>query len=904
MSTLAEEKSDRGHTLKPGDRLGRYSIISFLAAGGMGEIYVALDTRLDRRVAVKVLPGSYGGDPERLRRFEHEARAASRLSHPNLIATYDVGERGEMPYLVTELLEGKTLRRVMHERPLPQSQALELALQILRGLACAHERGIVHRDLKPSNVFVTTDGHVKILDFGLAKLIQPEWKEAGGEDETLSSVSTPGLILGSAGYMSPEQVRGAASGPASDIFSFGVLLYEMLTGRRAFKRESAVETMNAILTDMPEWGRDEVTPALSAILSRCLAKDPQDRFPAAREVVFVLEEVASGQSITASSTSQTMSQALAAIGTRHQVALAMLLLVAAIGLFGSFYSASSSTEAETLTDPPGSLSSVRATARRLTSHGRIEDAAFSADGTFMAYAAGGSNGRINLRLRHIPSGSDIELLEAPEGGMLRTAGFAPDGNHVYFRDYDAQSSLGLARLPLMGGTPQRLLEGNYSRLSFSPDGSQFAILAADRAAETSSLIVAASDGSNRRVIATLSGESQFIGAPAWIGQADRIVVATVVPDQTTSATEIDLATGEMRPFNLCPEIGGISDIQSLTSGGMIATSASRKDGQVWILTPDGSQCHPLTSDPSSYRLAASSGRHSALGVIGSQETYNLWELTLDGSEAPFRLTRGLNTRDGFDGIALLPDGRIVYTRNDSGIPGGNVDLWIHDRSTGSRRLTDSIEDESAPAISPDGRAVVFRRTAEDFSSTLWIMNLEGGEPRLLVSGQTPLGPSFSADGRFVYFIVAGEDRKLRLLRVAADGGDPVDVTPSAGCQRGLRVSPDERWIACGAGDQIVIASMQTGRTIRSEPWPPRASGLRWTPDSKTLLYARRWPDLTEFWAIPVNTGVQRKVGSFSSDEIWSYVLSPDGKKITGSRGSVFNDAFSLEIDQNRRELRQ
>ena len=279
-------------TLASGSKLGPYEIVAPLGAGGMGEVYRAKDARLGREVAVKVLPASFSNDPDRLRRSEQEARAAGVLNHPNITAVHDIGTVDGAPYVVTELLEGETLRSRLAGGPLAPRRAIEYALQIAHGLAAAHEKGIVHRDLKPENLFVTKDGRVKILDFGLAKLTQPE--KAGPQTSlpTETAGTEPGVVLGTLGYMSPEQVRGRTADARSDIFSFGAILYEMLSGRRAFHGDSAAETMSAILREEPpdlSVTNQSVSPGLERIVRHCIEKNPEQRFHSAHDVAFALE---------------------------------------------------------------------------------------------------------------------------------------------------------------------------------------------------------------------------------------------------------------------------------------------------------------------------------------------------------------------------------------------------------------------------------------------------------------------------------------------------------------------------------------------------------------------------------------------------------------------------------------
>ena len=283
-------------SLTAGTKLGSYEILALLGAGGMGEVYRARDEKLDREVAIKVLPDSVAADPDALARFEREAKAVAALSHPNILAIHDFGTHEGLSYAVMELLEGETLRGKLDAGPIPQKQAVDYALQIAKGLSAAHEKGVVHRDLKPENLFVLKDGHVKILDFGLAKRVESAPPGPETSAPTRSGRTEPGAILGTMGYMSPEQVRGLPVDHRSDLFSFGAILYEMLSGKKAFRRDTASDTMAAILRDEPSElsgsGRN-ISPAVDNIVRHCLEKDRDNRFQSAKDIVFALSEQSS-----------------------------------------------------------------------------------------------------------------------------------------------------------------------------------------------------------------------------------------------------------------------------------------------------------------------------------------------------------------------------------------------------------------------------------------------------------------------------------------------------------------------------------------------------------------------------------------------------------------------------------
>ncbi len=361
-------------TLATGSRLGPYEILEPIGAGGMGEVYRAKDPRLGREVAIKVLPASFSTDPDRLRRFEQEARAAGLLNHPNITAVYDIGSHEGAPYVVSELLEGETLRAALADGKLSPRKAIDYAIQTAHGLAAAHEKGIVHRDLKPENLFVTGDGRVKILDFGLAKLTHPEKPGVPlTEIPTETARTEPGVVMGTVGYMSPEQVRGRPADVRSDMFTFGAILYEMLSGKRAFRGESAVETMNAILKEDPpdlSLADQAAAPGLERIVRHCLEKNPEQRFQSTRDLAFDLE------SLSGLSAPRLEASTLPVRGRVPPLAvLAALLATLAIGLF-----------AGRLVWKAGPVS--YPSYRRLTfRRGPVVSARFAPDGQMIVYAA-------------------------------------------------------------------------------------------------------------------------------------------------------------------------------------------------------------------------------------------------------------------------------------------------------------------------------------------------------------------------------------------------------------------------------------------------------------------------------------------------------------------------------------
>jgi serine/threonine protein kinase len=454
--------NDAPMPLTPGTKLGPYEIQSPLGAGGMGEVHRARDTRLAREVAIKVLPEAFARDADRLQRFEHEARVLSTINHPNILAIYDVGAEGNTHYLVSELLEGQTLREKMNAGPLSQRRIIEYAVEMARGLAAAHDQGIVHRDLKPDNIFITKDNRVKILDFGLAK---QAFGEAGlsGQTATLNgpSPTQPGTVLGTVGYMSPEQVRGMNVDHRSDLFSFGAILYEMLSGKRAFKGDTSVETMNAILKeDPPELSESgpNISPGLDRVVRHCLEKEPGLRFQSARDLAFDLDSLSSLSS-TAKPLAASRITGVARFRAPIAVAIPLLLLVAAASFWaGHKFSRSSAPVFTRLTFRGGHVSSAR----------------FSPDGQTIVYSASFGDELLQIYTTRpdAPQSRELGLKSSSILAVSRQDELAITLN--YTQTAANAGSGTLARLPLTGGSPRELNEAVGSA-DWAPDGQSLAL---------------------------------------------------------------------------------------------------------------------------------------------------------------------------------------------------------------------------------------------------------------------------------------------------------------------------------------------------------------------------------------------------------------------------------------------
>jgi eukaryotic-like serine/threonine-protein kinase len=441
-----------------GTKLGPYEIVAPLGAGGMGEVYRARDTRLNRTVAIKVLPDQLALDPDRLRRFDQEARVIAAISHPNILALYDVGTSGQTAYLVSEYLEGNTLRERLRGGALTRRRACEWAAQIANGLSAAHDQGITHRDLKPENIFITRDDHVKILDFGLAKL-----SRANAEAETLAATAgtTPGLVMGTVGYMSPEQVRGDEVDYRTDIFAFGAILYEMLSGQRAFHRDTGPETMTAILKEEPPaltTLSSSTPPAIESIVGRCLDKNPNRRFQSAKDLAFALEAVSGGTSATAAPAS------LPKPWRSYLGSISIVSLLLLTGVAGYFFGLRGKSQAR-----PSFL--------RLTrTRGSIETARFAGDGQTVVFSAAWNGQPTRLFFQTLQS-KDSTALPTGDGTQLfsvSNTGELAIGLHSVQSSYWTFTGT-LAQISLTGGAPREVLD-DVEDADWSPDGTNFAVV--------------------------------------------------------------------------------------------------------------------------------------------------------------------------------------------------------------------------------------------------------------------------------------------------------------------------------------------------------------------------------------------------------------------------------------------
>ncbi|MFN2597248.1 MAG: protein kinase [Pyrinomonadaceae bacterium] len=788
----------------PGTRLGRYEIIAPIGSGGMGEVYRARDTQLGREVALKILPAAVSQDADRLRRFELEAQSTSELNHPNILTVFDVGTHDGTSYIVSELLAGETLREQLDGAALSVRKATDYAQQIARGLAAAHERGVVHRDLKPENIFVTADGRIKILDFGLAKLVARVDGDAAQTNVPTRKINTdPGTVMGTVGYMSPEQAAGRAADHRSDIFSFGAVLYEMLAGRRAFRGDTAVETLNAILKEDPQEfstiPNRAIPPSLESLVWHCLEKKPERRFQSAGDLAYALEALSAHSS---GSTSQTVIAPVPATKARALsrerliwIGVCALLLVAAAWLALAHLSRAQPVAR--------TVRLALATPDKVTLPSRVT---VSPDGSRVVFIANSPDGKRLLWVRPLDS-----LTPQPLAGTEDAAApfWSPDSRFVgYFADgklfkIDAAGGRpqalcdvgedrggawsregvilfggleGLYRVPAQGGTPQLATkidpkEEAHRWPYFLPDGRHFVFLADANTTEDHHIRAGTLDsqetqilfGAVSRVAYAPPGYLLYVSQGALVAQAFDASALKIAGDPTTVAEHV-AEVGVNHEFDF-----------SVSDGGVLAYQTGNPQSQFAWFDREGKK----------------------LGTVGEPANYGDLSLSPDGRRAAFTM--------------LDADGRYA-------------DVWLLDLARGSAsRLTFDPHGDGNPVWSPDGSRIMFgsnRLSGIGFNLYEKAASGVGDEQLLLRSDAEKYATSWSRDGQTLLFENWAPKSKgaVWLLPLSGDRQPRALLQSAAFDQFQGKLSPDGRFIA--------YTSNESGREeIYVQPFPP--TGDKW-----------------------------------------------------------------------------
>jgi serine/threonine protein kinase/Tol biopolymer transport system component len=854
-------------------KLDGYEILALLGAGGMGEVYRARDPALNREVAIKVLPSNVSLDPDRLRRFQQEAQAAAALDHPNILAVHQFGVFQGSPYLVSELLVGESLRQVLQRGPIPVRKGIDCAVQIAHGLAAAHAKGVVHRDLKPDNLFVTKDGRIKILDFGLAKLMQNQ-SELDSDAPTLTLGTRPGVVMGTAGYMSPEQVRGQSADHRTDIFSFGAILYEMLTSRRAFQRSTPAETMAAILNDEPaaiSQKGTNIPPALQRVVNRCLEKNPEQRFHAASDLAFALEALSDsgvGPGVTGPPSHHP---------TRRQVMWSIALIAVSV-LAGVAWLEFANRK----TEPPLRISEYS----QVTHNGHT------------GYVIGADGSRVYLTHLNPPfidqvavSGGEIEAvpIKLPTPSLLDVS---PDGSSLLVQSFTAETPQALYSVQVVGGT-HRYLADAAGFATWSPDGKLVAYTTPN-----GDLNLVTSGGTGTRKIASVGGEVYLL---SWSPDGRMIRFDRNLRslwEITSSGSSLHQLLLNWRPSEdkCCGHWSPDGEFFVFLAGHLGPNSFPQAqiyalDERRGLFRPHPKDPTQLTSGPVEWSPPVFSKDGKKIFATGSTKRGELVRLdTKYGQFQPF--LGGISA----DLIAFSKDGQsVAYVTYPDGI------LWRANRDGSDRvQLTSSPLQPLSVSWSPDGAQLAFY-APDPHGPHAWIVRSTGGSPRRLLPEDrgTETEPSWSPDGRTLLFSTGeyngSHDSHISSLDLASH---QIRTIPGSDGKFMPRYSPDGQFVYASSIDSLTIYVFD----LKTEHWSALTTGAhayaRWSSDSRSIYFLRYATD-PAILRIPATGGEAKLVVSLKdfhyigTNSLW-FGLDPTDAPLM-LRDASTTDVYALTL---------